>query len=65
MVETVKSRELSVFVIPAKAGHAVWLFKPIGATVALSRKIKKFWTPAYAGVTGCMTFCEVINVKYI
>jgi hypothetical protein len=56
--ELVKSKKPSIFVIPAKAGHLVRFFKPIGATVALSRKIKQFWTPAFAGVTCLGTFTK-------
>jgi len=40
----------------------VWFFKPIGATVALSREIKPFWTPACAGVTGLGTFYIFIKI---
>jgi len=52
----IKSQKPPVFVIPVQARHEVWFFKPIGATIALSREIKEFWTPAFAGVTGLGTF---------
>jgi len=60
--EFVKSKKPPVFVIPAKAGQAVRFFKPIGATVALSREINQFRTPACAGVTGLETFYGSIKV---
>jgi len=49
------------FIIPAKAGHEVRLSKPIGATVALSKRTMQFWTPAYTEVTCLEIFYEVIK----